>query len=120
MHSPSSPVLCYVRGFGDHYDAQNIAHALVLDNICTVTGLAPEDIFILPTTIQALPNNKIDNKKVLVEENVLSVMYNPETIDPSQLLESLRLLGLVDSSQTVQLTIRGIPLEYIAHPDVIL
>ena len=120
LHSKTTTVLCYVRGFGDNFDSQNMVQPLVLDNILTVTNLTPEHIFILPTTIQSISPRKVDSLNVLVQENVLAVMYNPAELTPAGYLTALQALGLGDTTQTIQLTLRGIPLEYIANPDVIL
>jgi hypothetical protein len=117
---PTGTVLCYVRGLGDNYDSHNIVHPLVLDNIVAVTGLTLNDIFIVPTTIQAISPKTIDSLQVLVEENVLTVMYNPSTVSEDRFLSALKSLGLADSSQTIQLHLRGIPMEYISNPDIIL
>jgi hypothetical protein len=118
--SKPATVLCHVRGFGDNFDAHNIVHPLILDNIIEVTGLTADDLFIIPTTIQAILPEPKDDLRILVEENVMTVMYNPATVLEHQYLDALESMGLADSTQTVKLSLRSIPLEYIAHPDTIL
>ena len=120
LKSKKATVLCHVRGLGDNYDAHNIVLPLVHDSILEVTGFKEQDIFLIPTTIQATSPNPVEGRTVLIEENVLTVMYNPVTVNEESYVQALQSLGLADSSQTVTVTIRGIRLEYIVHPDVIL
>jgi hypothetical protein len=113
-------VLLYVRGVGENHDAQNILLPLVIDNVLLATNLLPNDVFALPVVIQASAKVKKNKLTVLVEENVLAVMYNPFTVPIDKRNKALQLLGLADSSISACVSLRGIPVEYIADPDVIL
>ena len=119
MSNPAS-VLLYVRGVGENHDAHNILIPLVLDNLLHVTQLERRDIFALPIVIQARHPVKKDNLHVLVEENVIAIMYNPDTVSSDKKSRVLQLLALADSSVSSCVSLRGIPIEYIAHPDVLL
>jgi hypothetical protein len=114
------PILCHVRGFGTNFDAQNIAYPLLLDNICQATQLDPSDVFLIPTVLQAKSSKLVNNLRVLIEEDVLTVLYNPLTVSTTRFLEALQSLGLADSTQSSLVSIRTIPFEYISHSDTLL
>jgi len=113
-------ILCHVRGFAENFDSQNLALPLILDNICQSTHLSPLDIFIVPTIIQAKHLKPLDKRRVLIEENVLTVFYNPLTVTTERSQQALQSLGLADSTQSILILCRGIPFELIAHPDTLL
>jgi hypothetical protein len=114
------PILCHVRGFGTNFDAHNIAFPLILDNICQATQLTPSDIFIIPTILQARSPTPVNKLRVLIEEDCLTILYNPLTVTSARFLEALQSLGLADSTQSSLVSIRTIPFEYISHSDTLL
>jgi hypothetical protein len=92
---------------------------LILENVCQATGLQKSDVFAVPISLQVQSPQKKDNLTVMVEEQVISVMYNQATVSPSVRMKALSSLGLADSTTCVRVLLRGIMVEYILDPDVI-
>jgi hypothetical protein len=119
LHNPS-PTLLYVRGMGDNFDAQNILIPLIIDNLIQVTELTRTDIFGIPLTLQAKSPLTQKNRIVLIEEQVIAVLFNPATVSPAMKLRALQSLGLADSTMTTRVLLRSIPVEFIVNSDVLL
>ena len=115
-----TPLLLYVRGFGSNFDAHNIMLPLILDNVCQASGLLQNDIFGIPITLQAKSPVKQGELTVMVEEQVIAVLFNHKTVSPSDKMKALAAIGLADSTMSVQVVLRGIMVEYISDSDVII
>jgi hypothetical protein len=96
-HDPPCTLL-FVRGVGENHDAHNILIPLVIDNVLLATQLQLDEVFALPIVIQASPKLKKDNLTVLLEENVIAIMYDPTKVTTERKNRALHLLGLADSS----------------------
>jgi len=114
------PILLHVRGLGDNVDAHNLLYPLVMENILLSTSLTLPDIFLVANVIHASSGQLKNNREVMVEENVLTVLYNPSIVPHSHVAQALQRLGLADSSQSVKVSLRGIPVEYIGIASTIL
>jgi len=90
FYAETPPVLLHVRGLGTHQDAHNILYPLIIENILMTTTLQQHDIFIVSNVIHAAPGLHRQNREILIEEQVLTVQYNPQSVTQTQLGQALQ------------------------------